>query len=696
MDEIKIDKIIKEQEKQIDKGHKLKGKGREKYDIEFNLACMDADFKKVKELSETQYCDGYFEGLIALCSADNKDQKYSTETFQLLADKAKKFLDQNRIELIRVSLRNNNVTTLSLLLNDGALKYFIAMWLDIFDPKKFKNDIGVDACKFIINQVTSKNFLSQVDKKEVKNVKTLLRRIKEVACKNRNEKVFDLLPLNIQNTFLEQKDSFFHSGFYLPTKRYIEAAKTAQDKKSAIVSVSISGNLTTVKKIFEDFGVLIENEKIPDYLILAYVTNNENGVELVKYLEQYYELKMNHIKPISQGIFASIIDPKIMSHALDKYGHQLTDKEKIELANIQSSKSEKSWIIYDKLLRNFPTDELLVLSSYKVHKELSKKEKYYEKIFMISIDNMYEFVNVTIKERIYEIVFSDIKNVPQDFNYGYYLSWYEMHPDIEIYDFLIFFRNYFIKNKIVEYDLDINSLKRIQKNIKDDPTEIEELYFHKIDQYTDAKNIMEDEIEDVIRLHQKGKIDQKETSSRIVEINQTLIDTQYKILRVNVRTELNKIVKEAWNTYNLYLHNHPNELNMHYYIFSMIVIVESKIPLIWNDLLLLENLSSNTLYELGPYLHKILPEKKEIFQIYKKSFDEEYNKYVENDVVEDEKQLKKEITKTMGNPSIKTFPKIKAAYNRYMSVNRFTKLALKFSSVVKGGRDIQKHIIDYL
>ena len=102
----------------------------------------------------------------------------------------------------------------------------------------------------------------------------------------------------------------------------------------------------------------------------------------------------------------------------------------------------------------------------------------------------------------------------------------------------------------------------------------------------------------------------------------------------------------------------------------------------WEDLQNLEELTSNTLFVLAPYLHRLLPNKKRLNEFYK-----------------EEKQ----------DPSKNLFPKIKTAYDRYMKHMKFTEVMLTFMpreeivrgkkttvKGIKGGKDIIKSIKEFL
>ena len=129
-------------------------------------------------------------------------------------------------------------------------------------------------------------------------------------------------------------------------------------------------------------------------------------------------------------------------------------------------KEDSSWIVYDKLLRKFPiVTAWLYNPNYKLHTELSKRPNYYEEIFKIDPHGL--IINMT-HNKIYEIVFQDIKNVPTDFDYFGYFSYYDITTEFtteKTFDFLIFFTKYISKNKIQTSTVDVGSDK-IREEIK--------------------------------------------------------------------------------------------------------------------------------------------------------------------------------------------------------------------------------------
>ena len=259
IDETSINKIIINDEKEIDRGHSLRKRGREKYDIEFNKACMIANFNEVKRLVNEENCDGYAEGLIGLCSSDYKDQKDIKETVEYLLDKHSKTSSRNIVKKLVPIASEHNVKALE------SIVVFTS-----FDYKDWKNmldeidKITIDSYKYIINSLSKLGIDKTEQKEDFKEIEKIHKLINKYADKarrisyeNRDEKLFEATLEILPEIKLIINDNsvlnVVESGLYLPVKMGLEKNKNNKDIYDILINdITYGGNLETFKRIVEE------------------------------------------------------------------------------------------------------------------------------------------------------------------------------------------------------------------------------------------------------------------------------------------------------------------------------------------------------------------------------------------------------------------------------------------------------------
>ena len=323
-DEKKIDDIITTQQKEVELGKNLRKKDRENFDIAFNISCFRADYKEVKRLVKEEHCDGFREGLIGLCSRDYNDYKYENDveemyhqTFDYLIDEMK--MDKVSIifidNYILISLENNNLITLKLFLNlqerlgEHPQDEDNYVWNVLFSDYTLKK-IGIDVYEYLANIL-----------KDVEHLRDDFHKlVRKISYEIQDEALFEATLKHRPKVKLTNE--LYNSGMYLPLKIGFDQYDGKQPRDEIFGKITKGGNLETFKKIVKDQNLNI-NDKVLSLMWLpnAYITKNKNGLELIKYLEQYHELNdLEWMKSIE------LIN--IMSHAIDKYGHLLSDEQK--------------------------------------------------------------------------------------------------------------------------------------------------------------------------------------------------------------------------------------------------------------------------------------------------------------------------------------------------------------------------------
>ena len=250
---------------------------------------------------------------------------------------------------------------------------------------------------------------------------------------------------------------------------------------------------------------------------------------------------------------------------------------------------------------------------------------------------------------------------------------------------IIFFKEYLIKNNITVSIEDISKNERLQQyalELKDEDeldeadsfSEIEIEYIRKLLKYNKIEKELKEKWNKVHESFESKRSSKEKTEIAFAEIDQKLKDAKKDlIITIDYKKAFDKMVLKTLEFYLEHLTENPSDVDMKWLIFFMIMLVDlqnRKIIPCFNLSMLykLELLSSNTLFELGPYLHKLLPTKQQFYDM----------------VVNEDSSNKSQVK------SLDQFPKIKKEYDRYMKSRGFMKKGLKTTSISK---DIQAQIM---
>ncbi len=476
-------------------------RGRNQYDFEFNTACKKTDFKRVVTLSENHHCNNYKEGLYAICLGQWDQQNDVKETMDFLFLKLNLLdMDSFMDDLLLKSMQTNNIKTITYLfelLRKNALsptKYRMIL------KQKSKDVIDGAITSGYINShmfLTLRNIFSEVLTK--KWIEDFTQFVRNESYKDRDEKLCELTMKFSDIIFYESNIDFFQtfkfhiveSGFYLPIKMFLNEGQKRKMLSKMKPLIALGGNLETFKLIEQEY-------KMKDKLLVlnlhnSFKTSNPKGLELIKYLES----KVGHIykqrlKPPSgllstMSPFDAIVDLNIIRYTVEKYSEILNPKTGTRMDIFvqvyeQFNQSELQLFLYDKLVKHYSDDEffeqigdsLFENDSYELQKELSKRPKYYEYVFTRGSMEYFELYCFICRNKIYEIVFSDVKNIHKGFDFEMFIT--SMFGDItmqqEDVDTTIFLKNFMIKNNIQLIPLlytqllkKLNAYQEVTKNV---------------------------------------------------------------------------------------------------------------------------------------------------------------------------------------------------------------------------------------
>ena len=402
----------------------------------------------------------------------------------------------------------------------------------------------------------------------------------------------------------------------------------------------------------------------------------------------------------------------IMEHAINKYGNLLSDEDKQNVL-INNENPRDSYLIYNKLIRNFPIEKIGYLHGcdYKTHKALSKKPGYFKEMFNLNKDDLGILEERTFQNKIYEIVFSDIKNVPHNFNYAEYFSYYdgETYEKEKNFDFLIFFKEYLIKNNITVSIEDISKNERLQQyalelededdlDEAEDFSEIEIEHIRKLFKYNKIEKELKEKWNKVHESFESKRSSKESTQLAFRQIDEKLRNAKEDLIITIDHKEAfdNMVLKTLFKYYLNHIIFTLSDVDMQWLIFFMIQLVDLQKRNKFShfnalNLNKLNQLSSNTLFELGPYLHKLLPTKQQFSDEYEAKLFKLIEDCKEGD---DSKEVLKDCTekaiKELGKKSFNKYPKLKRMYDTYIQSRGVMKKGLKTTSISK---DIQSEIM---
>lgn len=617
MDE-KIDTIIIAEEKKIDEGQNLNGKGREKYDIEFNVACRNLDFKKVVELSETQYCNNYLEGMISLMLGDMTNQQNIKEIYTFLMNKiiyTKQDVILNVLikDLISYSLQFNNYVILQNLLmtkksfntKEQYKKFFNSFGSIFFDISDSRlKTLNVQSFKILANEIKD-----NVPNKLIKFI-TYIRF--DFCYDQRDQLLFDAT-LDYAPIFNYDSYDIIKSGILKPILAFL---KSIPKRKEHLHYIAIGGNLETFKEIEKKYE--LNEVMLGRNIISAYKTTNKKGLDLILYLES----KFDYI--ITYDEIGLITVPKIFEHAIKKYPIS-TEADKIHLFRVMYAESISYEIIllaYDNLVKHIPLKEIfydndehiLRVSNKNVQKKLSEREGYYDLVFNSpEYDDWEIFVSAFIIN--YEIIFKDIKNIPSTFLFSDFIKHLNKIFLPNEMEACIYLENFLQKNNLTHQTIDLLENKTRYS------------YLQEIFDEADEENPLTKEETLQLELYTnyykiKEILDKKKNKKELEKNTMLLEEARAKlIITTDIKTMYYNHLLQSWRGYFNRLELHPLEFDMTVLKYLFINIVKMNYMLIDlyeegeylaeddSDVMIIRKmnrlLSANTIYELAPYIIRI-------------------------------------------------------------------------------------------